>query len=39
MLKVFFKITITVFENKIEFFITWNDLFKIDNVWMFEYFK
>ena len=39
MLKVFFEITVTILKNKIEFFISRNDLLQIDDVRMSENFK
>ena len=39
LFKVFFKITVTVLKNKVEFLITRYDFFQIDDVGMFEYFK
>jgi hypothetical protein len=39
LLKIFFEITITVIEYKIEFFVCRDYFFEVDDVWMFEDFE
>lgn len=37
MLQIFFQIAVTILKNQIEFFISRNDLFKVDYIGMLEY--
>jgi len=39
VLKVFFEVTVTILEDEVEFFISRDYFFQIDDVGMFQYFK